>query len=286
MALALALCKSGYTITEIIGRETPGSLRRARLLARKAGARARTVRAATLDADLLWFCVPDREIRRAAETVASARKGSPKYAFHSSGALQSTELDSLRERGTSVASVHPLMTFVAGSWPSFEEVPFALEGDTHALRMARHIVRDLGGNSFPIRASRKAAYHAWATFTSPLWLAFLVTLEEAAGAAGLTHQDARLLSQPILRQTLRNYLGLGPGRSFSGPLIRGDVDTVAKHLAVLWEKPRVRDVYRALARMALDRLPTKNKEVLARLLKSDIAGRGRPRSAAEKQKGN
>jgi predicted short-subunit dehydrogenase-like oxidoreductase (DUF2520 family) len=267
MALGLALRKSGYTITEIVGRETPGSRRCARLLARKVGARARTVRTATLDADLLWFCVPDREIRRAAEAVAPARKGSPKYAFHSSGALLSRELDPLRERGTAVASVHPLMTFVAGSQPPLEGVPFALEGDPHALRMARHIVRDLGGDSFPIGASRKPAYHAWATFTSPLWLAFLVTLEEAAGAAGLTQRDARLLSQPILRQTLQNYLSLGPGRSFSGPLIRGDVGTVAKHLAVLWRKPRVRNVYSALVRMAMDRLPTKNKEELTHLLK-------------------
>lgn len=265
--LAPALRECGYFISEIVSRDRPGSSRRARLLARKAGARAVTMCSAALDANLLWFCVPDREIRAVAEAVAAAGKGRVQYVFHSSGALLSQELDSLRKRGAVAASVHPLMTFVEGTRPPLENVPFALEGDPRALRLARQIVRRLGGESFLLRASRKAAYHAWATFTSPLWLAFLVTLEDAAGIAGLSANDARRLSQPILQQTLENYVRLGPERSFSGPLIRGDVDTVRKHLADLRRQPRVRKIYRALAQVALDRLPTKNKEELRCLLK-------------------
>lgn len=265
--LAPALRASGYILSEIVSRDTPSSRRQTRSLARKVGARAETVRSAALDAELLWFCVPDREIRAAAEAVAAAGKGRAQYGFHSSGAVLSRELEVLRRGGAAIASVHPLMTFVADSRPSLAGVPFALEGDSRALRLARQIVRRLGGESFRIRASQKAAYHTWATFTSPLWLAFLVTLEEAAGAAGLSARDARRLSQPILQQTLENYLRRGPGRSFSGPLIRGDVDTVSKHLAVLRQRPRVRDVYTALARMALEHLPTKNKKGLRRLLK-------------------
>ena len=263
--LALALHESGYTISEIVSRDTAGSRRRAQSLACKAGARAVTARA-ELTCDLLWFCVPDREIRRAADAVG-LEKGSLSYAFHSSGAMLSRELESLRKRGAAVASVHPLMTFVAGSRPSLDGVPFALEGDDGAVRQARQIVRDLGGESFLLPARRKAAYHAWATFTSPLWLAFLVTLEDAARTAGLTASAARRMSLPILRQTLANYERLGPQHSFSGPIVRGDAKTVAKHLAVLRRQPRVRDVYMALARAAAERLPAKNKEELRRLLR-------------------
>ena len=159
------------------------------------------------------------------------------------------------------------MTFVAGAHPSLLGVPFAIEGDAEATRVARRIVRDLGGKSFSLESSRKAAYHAWATLTSPLLLAFLVTLEEAARAAGLKPQDARRMSLPIVRQTLSNYSRLGPARSFSGPLIRGDADTVAKHLEVLKKHPRVREVYIALARAALRGLPVKNRDDLERLLR-------------------
>jgi predicted short-subunit dehydrogenase-like oxidoreductase (DUF2520 family) len=193
-----------------------------------------------------------------------------RFALHSSGALSSRELDPLRKAGAAVASVHPLMTFVAGAHPSehpsMTGVPFAIEGDDAAMRVARRIVRELGGESFLLPAARKAAYHAWATMTSPLLLAFLVTLEEAARAAGLTRQDARRKSLPIIRQTLANYSRLGPARSFSGPLVRGDAETVAKHLAVLTKHPGAREVYVALARAAMRGLPVKNQDELKQLL--------------------
>jgi predicted short-subunit dehydrogenase-like oxidoreductase (DUF2520 family) len=242
----------------------------------KVGAQAVTADSAALDATLLWFCVPDREIRGVASALtdrllaraAMGRGAKVRFALHSSGALSSRELDPLRRAGIAVASAHPLMTFVAGARPSLTGVPFAVEGDASATRVARGMVRALGGECFSLPASRKAAYHAWATLTSPLLLAFLVTLEEAARAAGLTRPEARRKSLPIIRQTLENYSRLGPARSFSGPLVRGDAETVAKHLGVLKKHPGAREVYVALARAALRGLPVKNREKLKRLLGS------------------
>jgi predicted short-subunit dehydrogenase-like oxidoreductase (DUF2520 family) len=264
--LAPALRKSGYAITEIICRDAPSSRRSAQRLAGKVGARAVTVQNERLVADLIWLCVPDREILTAAKALAGTVRGRVKFAFHSSGALASRELDALRKQGIAVASVHPLMTFVAGGAPLLAGVPFAVEGHAAATRMARRIVRDLGGESFALPASRKAAYHEWATMTSPLFLAFLVTLEEAARAAGLTREQSRRKSLPIIRQTLENYARLGPQHSFSGPIIRGDVETVARHLSVLKKHPEVRSVYVALARSAIRRLPARNRDKLRHLL--------------------
>jgi len=282
--LAAALNDAGFTITEIIARDSPQSRRHARALAARVGARTVTTRSAVLDTTLLWFCVPDREIRGSASALAghlSTRAAAHKknrvqskvpskvrFAFHSSGALLSRELEPLREAGIAVASVHPLMTFVAGTHPSLTGVPFAMEGDHAATQIARQIIRKLEGESFSLPAARKAAYHAWATLTSPLLLAFLVTLEEAARAAGFTRKDARRKSLPIIRQTLANYSRLGPAKSFSGPLIRGDAGTVAKHLAALKKHPGPREVYVALARAAFRGLPVKNRAGLRRLLRS------------------
>jgi predicted short-subunit dehydrogenase-like oxidoreductase (DUF2520 family) len=266
--LAGALRESGYCVSEIISRNSARSRRHARTLAPKVGARSVTEQTAAFDAELLWLCVPDRAIRESASALAARAKGKVRFAFHSSGALLSGELVSLRKGGAAVASVHPLMTFVPGSRPSLAGVPFALEGDASATRVARQIVRDLGGESFTLPAARKAAYHTWATLTSPLWLAFLVTLEEAARGAGLTRAEARRKSMPIIRQTLENYSRLGPEHSFSGPIIRGDATTVAKHLAVLKKHPAVRDVYLALARAALQRLPARNRKQLRQLLRN------------------
>jgi predicted short-subunit dehydrogenase-like oxidoreductase (DUF2520 family) len=305
--LAVALHDAGFKVTEIIVRSSVRSRRGARAIAKKVGAKIVTADSAGLDAGLLWFCVPDREIGSAARALTrtltrtlsrtltrtlsraltrtlsrtltrtltrtmarldSCRKNQVRYAFHSSGALLGSELGALRKSGFTIASVHPLMTFVAGTHPSLDGVPFALEGDASAVRLARAVVRRLGAESFSLPAKHKAAYHAWATLTSPLLLAFLVTLEEAAGAAGLRRNDARRKSLPIIMQTLANYARLGGAKSFSGPLIRGDADTVGKHLAALKTHPGAREVYVALARIALDGLPVKNRARLKRLLRS------------------
>jgi len=273
--LAVALNHAGFAITEIIARDSKPSLRRARRLAAKVRAQGVTIEFARLDATLLWFCVPDREIRRAASTLAHRlvagadpnQKVKVRFALHSSGALSSRELRPLQPADVAVASAHPLMTFVAGADPPLTNVPFAIEGDQPAVRVARRIVRALGGESFNLPAARKAAYHAWATMTSPLLVAFLVTLEEAASAARLTREDARRKSLPIIMQTLANYSRLGPAKSFSGPLIRGDAETVAKHLAVLKKDEESRAVYLALARVALRTLPVKNRRELRRRLR-------------------
>ncbi|MGD0511798.1 MAG: Rossmann-like and DUF2520 domain-containing protein [Terriglobales bacterium] len=270
-ALALELRRTGYTISEIISRNNAGSRRRANELARKVGARTSTSENAHLDADVVWFCVPDREIAAASRQLASTVVWKKKVAFHSSGALASDELKTLRRRGASAASVHPLMTFVSRSIPSLKGVPFAIEGDAAAVKVARRLVRDLGGEAFSIRKQHKAAYHAWGAFTSPLLVALLVTGERLARAAGLSAVDVRKKMLPIIRQTIANYEALGPAGAFSGPIVRGDVEVVRKHLEVSGKVREAGDVYLALARAALRYLPVGNRNALTEALHSRSA---------------
>jgi predicted short-subunit dehydrogenase-like oxidoreductase (DUF2520 family) len=161
-----------------------------------------------------------------------------------------------------VASIHPLMTFVRKSRPSLRGISFAIEGDPPAIRVARRIVQDLEGTAHTIRKRDKAAYHAWGTFASPLLTAFLATTEQVAAGAGAGGKEARKRMLPILQQTLSNYLKLGAADSFSGPIVRGDVETVKRHLRVLRELPAAREVYLALAGAALQYLPAKNRRLL------------------------
>jgi len=262
----MELRQAGYTISEIASRNTVASKRKARELAQKVEAQACTRDNAHLKVDLVWFCVPDREIAVASQQLASVVDWKKKSAFHSSGALLSDELDAVRRRGAAVASVHPLMTFVGGSIPSLEHVPFAVEGDAAAVAIARGIVRDLGGEAFTIRRQHKTAYHAWGAFTSPLLVATLVTGEQLARAAGLSAVEARKKMLPIVRQTIANYQALGPAGAFSGPIVRGDAEIVRKHLSVLRTVPEARDVYLALARAALRYLPARNRAKLKKAL--------------------
>jgi len=266
-ALAVSLKRSGYAICEIVSRDSRDSQRRARKLAASAAAEVTTLSTAQLTSNLIWLCVPDRQIANCARALAARTVWNRKIVFHSSGALASDQLQVLRKRGAAVASVHPLMTFVSGTVPALDGVAFAIEGDPAALRLARRIVNDLHGESFPIRKSKKAAYHAWGGFTSPLLVAALVTGEEVARLAGLSAGQARKRMLPIVTQTLANYAALGSAGAFSGPIVRGDTEVVRQHLRVLRRVPEAREVYLALAKAALRLLPVRNKGELEKILR-------------------
>ena len=257
--LALELARAGYVIREVISRNGNSSLQKAAGLARRVRARAVTIEQASWDANIVWLCVPDGSIAAVARDLAPRTRWNGKVVFHSSGALSSDALDALRERGAAVASVHPLMTFVKGSKPSLQGVPFGVEGDAAAVRSARRVVRDLGGEVFRVQKKRKTAYHAWGTFASPLLLAALVAAEQVARQAGISATSARRKMLPIVRQTLANYAALGPAGAFSGPIVRGDVAIVRKHLAALKDDPELQEAYRALAKVALRYLPVRNR---------------------------
>jgi len=264
-ALAVELRRAGYRVSEIVSGASASSRRKARLLARQVHANWRA-EGTRCDADVIWFCVPDREIARAAGRLAGTVDLKGKIALHSSGALGSDELSELRRRGAAVASVHPLMTFVNRSVPSLKGVPFALEGDAAALRVAARIARDLGGEVFFISKKEKLAYHAWGAFLAPLFVSLLVTGEQVAGAAGLSKVDARRKMLPIVRQTLANYAKLGPAGALSGPIVRGDAEVVRGHLKELRKIPAAGEVYVALTRAALRYLPAGNRKALEKLL--------------------
>jgi predicted short-subunit dehydrogenase-like oxidoreductase (DUF2520 family) len=263
-ALALSLREAGYPIESVIARRGK-SLTRAKRLARQIGASA-VLGGEEVRARVLWLCVPDSEIARVALSLAEKFQGKGKIVLHSSGALGSEILEPLRRKGAAVASVHPLMTFVKRSRPSLVGVSFAIEGDPVAVRAARGIVHDLGSESCAISQREKNAYHAWGTFASPLLTALLATTERVAGLAGVGRKAARQRMLPILLQTVRNYGTLGAAAGFSGPIVRGDLETVWRHLEVLRTASIPRQVYLALARAALEYLPAKNKASLKRLL--------------------
>ena len=266
-ALAVSLHAAGYVIEQIISRGRAASLRRPRRLSREVGASAVAAAGAQIGAEIVWFCVPDGAISRAAKSLAGVADWSGKVALHSSGALISDELAVLRKRGAATASVHPLMTFVRGSRPSLKGVPFAIEGSPKAVRAARAIVLDMRGQPFTIRKEHKQAYHAWGMFASPLLTGLLAASERVAVSAGVSQKAAKERMLPILRQTLSNYARLGAAGSFSGPIARGDVATVEKHLKVLGKVPGTREVYIALARAALRDLPAKNRAALEKILR-------------------
>jgi len=274
-ALATCLHGAGYVIDQVVFRNSGASRRRAAALAKRVGARAVEVARATIDSDVVWLCVPDDAIATMARSLAQNADWKGRVALHSSGALASDEMVALCRRGALAASVHPMMTFVAGSRQSGSElslagVPFAIEGDAAAARASRAIVKELGGKAYTIRRQDKVAYHAWGTFASPLLTALLATTEHVAAAAGVNRREAKRRMLPILQQTLANYAARGAAGGFSGPIVRGDVETIRRHLRVLRKVPEAEQVYAALAKAAVRYLPGKRKPQVRGVLNGEV----------------
>lgn len=258
-ALALTLSGAGYQIKSLVVRSGSARLRHSRALASQLEAILLRLGRGPITGDIVWITVPDDAIGKVAHSLSQSGDWKGRTVFHSSGALTSDELGPLRDIGARVASVHPMMTFVRGEVPGMTGVAFALEGDAAAVRAARAIVNRLGGKPFVIKKERKVLYHAFGSFASPLVIALMATMERVAREAGVPKQDIKRVMEPLLQQTLLNYLKRDAASAFSGPLVRGDVATVRRHLAVLEKLPEVREVYVALARAAAKALPIRNR---------------------------
>jgi predicted short-subunit dehydrogenase-like oxidoreductase (DUF2520 family) len=264
--LAPALRRAGYRISEIISRAGAESRRRARALARRLRTKARDHEHARLDADIIWLCVTDDAIAETAQRLAARESWRTKTVLHSSGALSSDELAPLRLKGAAVGSVHPMMTFVRNTGTGMKDVAFALEGDTKAVRQGRKIALELGGIPFRIAKESKVLYHAMGSFSSPMVVIVLALGETIAATAGIPRQKIPAAIRPILLKTIDNYLRTGSAGAFSGPINRGDIATVRKHLTDLQKVPLARAAYVALAHAATEMLPVRNKDELLRLL--------------------
>lgn len=265
-ALAPALKRAGYRVIEVVSREGAKSRAKARAVAKAAGARAVGLEQAKLDAGVVWVCVSDSAIAEAGKQLARGRDWRGKIALHSSGALGSDELRALRARGASIGSVHPMMTFTGAKPPALRGLTFAIEGDAKAARVAREIALDLGGEPFTIRKHQKTLYHALGSFSSPLLVMLLAKAEHVGKGAGLSPAQTKKVMRAILRRTLENYLSSGAAAAFSGPIMRGDLVTIKRHMKELRKVPGALDVYRALAKATLESLPVGRRREMEQVL--------------------
>jgi predicted short-subunit dehydrogenase-like oxidoreductase (DUF2520 family) len=210
-----------------------------------AGPLARGYPAAELaGAEVLLLCVPDREIKAAAETVIEGMRGDRRCPMvaHCSGASTLAVLDPvpLDRR----LSLHPLTTLAADQPAVFDGVSAAVAGHSaEALAVARELASGLGMTAFEIEDADRGAYHAAASIASN----FLVTLESAAERLAASAGCDRDLLIPLVRQTVSNWAAAGSG-SLTGPIARGDEATVERQRqAVAQRTPELLALFDALS---------------------------------------
>jgi predicted short-subunit dehydrogenase-like oxidoreductase (DUF2520 family) len=137
--------------------------------------------------------------------------------------------------------MHPLMA-VADPWLAGERLvgaAFAMTGEPVANAAARRLVSGLGGVPLTIAATQRPLYHAAAVVASNYLVALTGAAVRMLEEAGVDGDDAVPALLPLLRGTLDNIEQLGVRAAVTGPIARGDVDTVRLHLARLSAGDRV-----------------------------------------------
>jgi predicted short-subunit dehydrogenase-like oxidoreductase (DUF2520 family) len=238
IAVADGLVAAGHGCVAVAGRASDS--RSTRRAADRYRAPATTVAAAGRQAHLVIIATPDATIDdTAAALAAGLRPGG--LVVHLSGARGLDALDPIAATRPDVnlGALHPLQTFVD---PTEDRV--ALTGTWAAISgppAVRRLAHDLGLRPFEVPDDRRAEYHAAAVVASNHLVALLGQVERLAG-----HAEVPLAAfEPLVRATVDHVFDLGPAAALTGPVARGDVATVSRHLAVIAE-----DEHRAYQAMA------------------------------------
>lgn len=173
-----------------------------------------------------------------------------KLFFHTSGAHTSSVLQPLNEKGASLGSLHPLQTFpdIDSAIEVLPETYIFIEGDSGALLKLEALGKVIGAKTVNIEGKNKVLYHLAAVFVCNLLSALLFAGEGVMKKVEIEIEPFF----PIIRATLRNIEKKGPLMSLTGPVVRGDIDTIVAHIEAMTGMDQHRDVYRALSLVAVE----------------------------------
>jgi predicted short-subunit dehydrogenase-like oxidoreductase (DUF2520 family) len=201
----------------------------------------------------LIIAVSDAAIESVAAQLAGAGFAGG-MALHTAGSRGPEALRALRKAGAATGVLHPFQTFSSPE-RGCEVLPgsyFAIAGDERAVEWARELAAALGGRTLAIAQDQWGLYHAAAVMASNYQVTLMDAAVEMLQCAGVASDDALSAIGTIARATLENITRQGPRDALTGPIARGDVETVARNLSALTDvRVETRDLYRAAGRRTI-----------------------------------
>ena len=212
------------------------------------------------ESDTLFLTVPDDLIT----IVWNQIKDMPlegRFICHCSGALSAEDaFPGIKDRGAFGYSVHPLFA-VSDKFHSYEELPhafFTIEGDEEHLNDITALFQSFGNPVRNIKAKDKVKYHCAAAICSNQVIALIQESLDLLSECGFDEESALSALAPIITGNVAHIVKDGTAGSLTGPVERGDTDTVKKHLNCLNEEDRL--LYRLLSRKLLSVGKKKNPQ--------------------------
>ena len=181
-----------------------------------------------------------------------------KILCHCSGSLSSAVFSGIEALGAFPCSMHPLLA-ISDKLRAHEQLAhsfFTLEGDPRAVAPLKELLIRCGNPVRVIRAQDKPSYHAAACIASNLVVALAQTAAELLSGCGFSEAEAIEALAPLLTQNVKNICSHGVAGALTGPVERGDSQTIASHLACLEGDDR--ELYRLLSTKLLPIARTKH----------------------------
>ncbi len=191
------------------------------------------------DTDIVILAVPDKEIEEISRNIKIRDNV---ILVHTAGSVPLGYLNRVLHAGV----LYPLQTFSKGFSPDLRKVPFFIEAtDKETLNTLRDLSLLIGSGAWECTSERRLYLHVAAVFTNNFSNFMMTSGEIMAFRAGF---DPALL-KPLMEETMRKTILMGPSRAQTGPAVRHDVQTMSSHLELLSFSQEYKDLYRQISKL-------------------------------------
>ena len=237
-SLTSALIKSGYNVSSVISRRKSSAEKLAKKI--KIPFSSEKLNFLTNENKIFFLTVPDNQIEKVARSLSKFNLDFKNSLFiHVSGALDITELKSLKKKKANVASFHIMQTFPSTKVVDISGCTVAIEAEEKVVNdFLNKLALDLKLKPFLLKSKNKIYYHLAGVFASNFLLGNLFSSQKMFHLTKAEGIDFFSVINSTVNSTLNNIKSAGPAKALSGPVERGDLETVEKHLKALKKKDK------------------------------------------------
>lgn len=213
------------------------------------------------ESDILFITTPD-DIISIIDSELSKFDLNSKSICHTSGSLKSNVLCNAKHSGAFIYSIHPIFAFSNKNMNlnELEKIYFSIEGDIFDDSMVLKLFEIIGNNFLERNEKTSSIYHLANVFISNLTLSLLEIGISYFKILGLSEEEALKAVKPLINGNIENIFSSGFVNSLTGPVLRGDINTIEKHLSVINDEDK--DIYNLLSLNLLKLVALKNSEGL------------------------
>lgn len=209
--------------------------------------------------NLLFITTQDSQIEKVyQEILPYLRKRT--VIIQCSGALSNRIFKNKKRKDIITIGLHPIQTFTSNqqSIKAIRNIYYAIEAEGEAKKIAQSIIKDLQGRPIFIKSKDKPLYHVMCVFASNYLVTLMSAVLDIANELEIKPTLAFKILTPLINQTFNNIKRNGVQKSLTGPIERGDIETIKTHFEILNKKtPELIPLYQTMGLKALDLLKSK-----------------------------